>query len=100
MRLERWCFRQILMGNRKQLRLGFEEYLTEGVFKICGQGQQGVFRSQGPATVGHNFHSFLGLKEPGRTGGCQSPSEIWEQEDGLPDCDHRGTLLQATELLP
>lgn len=88
------------MGNRKQLRLGFEEYLPEGVFKICGQGQQGVFKSQGPATVGHNFHSFLGLKEPGRTRGYQSPSEIWEKEDGLPDCDHRGTLLQATELLP
>lgn len=49
-------------GEQKTASGGAEEDLIKGVFKRCGQGQQGVFRSQGPATMGHIFYSFLGQK--------------------------------------
>lgn len=38
MRLERWCFRQILMQSRKQQ---CEEDLMKAVFKRCGRANEG-----------------------------------------------------------
>lgn len=77
------------MGNRKQLQVACEEDLMKAVFKRCGRANEGCLDPR-TSDSGMSF-LLLGLKEQGEEGGLSEPSESWEQEEGPPDCDHRGT---------